>query len=320
MTVWQIAAGDGPERDYAPLFLRYGMAAVGPGDPGAYSEHSEWYKPGAGSHRGFLRPFCVELADGDLLILKRPKTQTHWHIVAVGQVQGDYHYEPALDDVEGWDLQHMRRVRWRPLPKEMEVAGLTRGTIKRVNKTELKTLAQELWDQHADAEQTPEPLPDRPKDLDDERLIGMLIDRGISSGTAAATAATLLRLRRLARWYASEGGEIGEHEIRTFLIAPLLLALGWPEQRLRIEYQRADIALWDRPFNYVGAFVERIVETKRLYNALGAGPAAQAAGYARNHPNCRALIVTDGFRYKLLERRGERPDAPEWTPAAYVTC
>jgi hypothetical protein len=33
-------------------------------------------------------------------------------IAALGLVAGDYHFENAFDDVNGWDLQHTRRVRW----------------------------------------------------------------------------------------------------------------------------------------------------------------------------------------------------------------
>ena len=37
-------------------------------------------------------------------------------IAAVGLVAGDYLYVNAFDDVNGWDLQHARRVRWCRLP------------------------------------------------------------------------------------------------------------------------------------------------------------------------------------------------------------
>jgi hypothetical protein len=319
VTVWQIAAGDGPERDYAePVFLRYGVAAVGPGDPGPYDEYPERYAADQEAYRPFMRPFCEEVGVDDLLILKRPLTRTHWHVVAIGRVESSYDYELALEDVEGWDLQHVLRVRWRVLPKPLETAGLVRGTLKRVNKPELRELARKLWEKNAANERQPEELPDRPPELSDDALIGLLIDYGLASTVAETIAVTIRRLRRLADWYAREGGTIGEHEIRAFLVAPLLLALGWPEQRMRIEYARADIALWDRPFNQAGAEIERIVETKHIYNALGPGPAEQAAAYAARYGNCHTLIVTDGLRYKLFRRSQSRARQVEWEQAAYA--
>ena len=37
-------------------------------------------------------------------------------IVAIGLVAGDYSYLNQFDDVNGWDLQHARRVCWHRLP------------------------------------------------------------------------------------------------------------------------------------------------------------------------------------------------------------
>lgn len=35
-------------------------------------------------------------------------------IISIGLVASDYQYLPQFDDVNGWDLQHGRRVRWGP--------------------------------------------------------------------------------------------------------------------------------------------------------------------------------------------------------------
>lgn len=318
MTVWQIAAGDSPERYYGDLFLKYGLAAVGPGDPGSFIDKQEFYARDERAYRSFMRPFCEQIAVDDLLVLKRPVTRSEWEVIAVGRVASKYLYVPGLEDVEGWDLQHVVRVRWRIPTEPRKIFGLARGTLKRINKPELRELAQILWDDHAATEKEPDELPAQPSKMTDEVLISLLIDKGVSSMVAETTAATVRRLRRLADWYSRRGGDIGEHEIRTFLVTPLLLALGWPEQRVRIEYKRADIALWDKPFDQRGALVERIVETKRLYHALGDGPAVQAAAYAAGHPSCRALIVTDGFRYKLLQKSPSGVRGHGWAETAYA--
>ena len=40
---------------------------------------------------------------------------------------GAYEYENAFDDVNGWDLQHARRVRWCPLPVEYRFDSMVFG-------------------------------------------------------------------------------------------------------------------------------------------------------------------------------------------------
>jgi hypothetical protein len=319
MTIWQIAAGDSPERDYSEdVFLRYGVAAVGPGSRGSFTEQRADYEPGTPYYRDFLAPFCEGIEDGDLLVLKRPAGR-EWTILAVGQVDGDYVWEPRLGDVEGWDLQHCRRVRWRRVSFGHAVPGLRRGTLHRVQKPEVRQLAQRLWDDSRDRAVTATPLPDHlASPMDDEQMISLLIDHGIASATAETTAATLRRVRRVAGWYARVGIDIGEHEIRTFVVVPLLLALGWPEQRMRVEYQHADITLWDSPFSNPTSRVERVVETKHVYGPLGPGSIDQATRYADEQPWCHSIVVTDGFRWKLFDRGEDEGELSPWHPTAYV--
>lgn len=288
--VWQIAAGDG-DRDFADLFLTHGLACVG-------------------SHARIQR-----LAQGDLLILKRGAPQREWSVEAVGRVEGPYYVEPRLEDVEGWDLRHMVPVRWRVPDKPVRMSNLVRGTLKGVNQPSVQKHASELWDTLADRERTPVELPPKPTELNDEGLINHLIDEGVASGRAEDIQQIIWRIRRLAQWYERKGRRVSEHEIRTFLIVPLLLALGWPEQRINIEYKHADIALWDRPFSSEGAQLGTIIETKRLMAALDGGPVEQAKRYAARYSHCDRLVVSDGLRYKLLTL--DR-DSGDWTATAYA--
>lgn len=314
--VWQIAAGDGPDRDYGWLFLRYGLAAVGPGEPGPFDRESLDPAYESYAYRPFLEPFCSQLAIGDILVLKRPSGQNRWSVVAVGTVASDYSWEARLGDVEGWDLQHMRRVDWRRPATPTTVAGLVRGTLKRVNKLEIQALAHRLWETGLPVK-PPAELPQVPDLVDDEMVIATLIDHGIGSFVAETVAQTLRRIRRLADWYANTGAELGEHEIRAFLVVPILQALGWPEQRMRIEYARVDIALWSLPFDHPASRVIRVIETKRLYDALGDSPVAQAARYADTQ-ECHSIIVTDGFRWKLFERGVDEDGIGPWVSTAYA--
>lgn len=312
--VWQIAAGDGA-RNYADLFLKHGLACVGPGDPGPYDEKPENYREGQTGHRPFMRPFCTELVRDDLLLLKRGAAGGLWAVEAIGRVDGPYTYEPRLEDVEGWDLQHSVPVRWRVPDEPRLIAGLTRGTLKRVQKDTVQQIAIEMWDELEGAERRPEPLAAAANELKDEDLIGRLIDGGVASGRAVEIQQTIWRIRRLARWYGRKAGWVSEHEIRTFLIVPLLLALGWPEQRINIEYEHLDIALWDRTFDHEEARLATVIETKKLWVGLDGGPTEQAKGYAARYDHCDRLVVSDGFRYKLLEL--DRASG-NWTATAYA--
>jgi predicted Mrr-cat superfamily restriction endonuclease len=48
------------------------------------------------------------MADGDLVILRLGALK----VVAVGEVVGGYEWCEEFGDIEGWDMQHVRRVRW----------------------------------------------------------------------------------------------------------------------------------------------------------------------------------------------------------------
>ena len=71
-----------------------------------------------------MRRFASEVKAGDVFLLRTGIAT----IAAVGLVASDYLYVNAFDDVNGWDLQHARRVRWCRLPAEHAFAerGLRR--------------------------------------------------------------------------------------------------------------------------------------------------------------------------------------------------
>jgi hypothetical protein len=316
--VWQIAAGDGA-RDFRDVFLEFGLAAVGPGWPGPFPPNTAVYLDKARPEvfRPRMRAFCEDPKPGDLIVLRAMHGKVP-SAAAVGLVTSGYQYRQVLDDVEGWDLRHSLDVRWRtptsgqliPLP------GLnTRGTFARSHK--VTGAVASLWNEFEDHPKRDLGLPANP--LTDDQLIDSLIDQGVPTGRAEVIASTVWRLRRLASWYRraagyrSLHGSVAEHEIRTFLIVPLLLALGWPEQRLKIEHNYVDISLFDRPFCEPNARIETIIETKRLWHALGGSAVRQATQYADKLSDCRRLVVSDGFRYKLMRR-----DKDSWNDVAYA--
>lgn len=107
--VWQISGGPA-SRAYVEVFLRNGVALIGPGDAGAWTPERDDDE----FEGGFVRRFASEAAVGDVFLLRTGIAT----IAAVGLVASDYLYVNAFDDVNGWDLQHARRVRWCRLPAE----------------------------------------------------------------------------------------------------------------------------------------------------------------------------------------------------------
>ena len=109
----------------------------------------------------------------------------------------------------------------------------------------------------------------------------------------------------LADWYNKNDCEVLEHEIRTFLVIPLLISLGWSEQKIKIEYNNIDVAVFSKPFK--GNYKESpkiIIETKRYADGLHYATEA-AKNYARQYKDCTLLIATNGCRYKLYEKNGD---------------
>jgi len=117
-TVWQISGGPAT-RSYADIFVRNGVALLGPGDAGRWTAE----RPDEEFEGSFIRRFAGEAQIGDVLLLRTGLSK----ISAVGAVASEYLYLNQFDDVNGWDLQQARRVRWCPLPSEYEFGGAVFG-------------------------------------------------------------------------------------------------------------------------------------------------------------------------------------------------
>lgn len=308
---WLIAAGD-ELRDYSEVFTRFGIMLVGPGDLGNYFENQKVYEE-IGEHT--VPRFAKEVQPRDVVILKRGVTS----IIAAGIVdkrKDSYFYCEVFGDVEGFSLQHGRYVTWYRPKKEVRTKGLARGTLTRTNKSHIHQIAEHIINENKPTHSIKIPPP--AKDVVDEELIRHLIERGLSSGQAEDVIRAFSRIRRLGRWYedhwkerAHAGEDISEHETRTFLISPLLLALGWPEQRLKIEWKRLDIAFFETNYS-PGDSPMMILESKKLYHPL-LGAEEQVKNYSEKFPNCKKLVTSNGIRYLLFAKENNK-----WTPKAYL--
>lgn len=283
MTTWQMAAGS-EGRDYSEYFLKYGIAFVGDGS------HME------------------QVNLNDMIVLKEGISA----IKAVGTVvERDGHYRGQgnkewLKDFDGWRLQAYCYVDWR-IPGQghpIQISGLTRGTIKRVWKQEVRDKADEIFKAGRKVEVYPEPEPE-PVKVEDDNILECLIKEGLRPTAADELTSAISKIRLLAAYYYDnvEWKEVGEHETRTFLVVPLLLALGWAEQQIKIELNNADLVLFKGPYRGKSKMDDcvAIIETKGF--ALGLDYAqGQAENYAKHFPSCEALITTNGYCYRIYKK------------------
>ncbi|MDX9985415.1 hypothetical protein [Sphaerochaeta sp.] len=111
--IWQQASGN-TNRDYSELCLKRGVILNGPGYAGKWPECQMLLQADKWSARKIadLRRFCEGMNIGDVVVLRRGTNS----LLAVGEIVGEYEWREEFRDVEGWDLQHCRRVRWLWIP------------------------------------------------------------------------------------------------------------------------------------------------------------------------------------------------------------
>jgi len=289
--VWQISGGPAL-RAYAEVFLRHGVALIGPGDAGRWAPEREDDE----FEGSFVRRFASEAAAGDVFLLRTGLAT----ITAVGLVASDYLYVNAFDDVNGWDLQHARRVRWCRLPAEYAfgstIFGANPPRCSRVWNAEVVDFAERFLKSAPTHWQTA-PLPELPAEEPPlDQVPGAL--QGI-----VAQAADLVPLLQ-------DGQAFGEHpsedELIAHFVVPFLRALGWPPERIAVKWRHIDVAVF-RALPRTPENCHLVIEAKR-FGAGVEGALNQAKGYVEALGLPRDVIVTDGIRYRMYA--GERGFAP----------
>ncbi len=288
--VWQIAGGPA-SRSYVDVLLRHGVGLIGPGDAGP------WRADRSDSDFGgkAVRRFATLLNEDSIVVLRSGNATMR----AIGLVAGGYAHLEQFDDVNGWDLQHARRVRWFELPAphtfEQPVFGARPARCGRVSHPEVLDVVRRLFASPLSDWRTAPlpPLPAEEAELDE-------MPPGLREVVAEA------------RDFASQpfGEGVLEDEALVHLVVPLFRALGWRPEQIAVKWRRVDVALFSglprRPGNchliveakYPGAGIERALK--------------QARRYARTlQTNCN-LLVTDGYRYRLYA------GGPDGGPLAYA--
>jgi len=304
--VWQIGSGD-DTRNYANVFFDFGVALVGPGDPGKHGEEptEKYYQANPK-----VKNWGAELAKiqpGHWIVIRKGRKQ----ILGIGEVIGEYDYSEMFEDVEGWDLQHFIKVKWFKPVEEIRFSGtpLVMSTIAACNHSEVLDRICNSEFKREEKKLEVKYDTELPKKLDPEDLPTRFIDSGIRIQDAENIANTIRRIIQLADWYFKNDFKASEHELRTFLVVPLLISLGWSEQKIKVEYQNMDISLFEHPFRPNGKKYTpspfTIIETKKYDNGL-AFTNKQVERYASKYPECEYFITTNGYRYRFFTRDGNQ--------------
>jgi len=233
--VWQISGGPG-SRSYADVFLRHGVGLIGPGDSGAWApdRSDEDFGDGQGSAGGFVRRFATELKLDDVILLRTGLSR----IRAVGLVASEYLYLNQFDDVNGWDLQHARRIRWCELPADYDfgssVFGANSPRFSRAASDEVIDYARRfILSPPTHWQQAPLPaLPPEEPLLDEipEALQGVISE--------VQDLHTLMWDRE------RFGDHPTEDELVAHFVVPLVRALGWPPERIAVKWHYIDVTLF----------------------------------------------------------------------------
>ena len=92
------------------LCLEWGVILNGPGVYGSWPACEDRIRKDGYAERKItdLRRFCEGMQDGDLVVLRLGTS----FVYGVGQIVDRYEWCDNFNDVDGWDLGHVRRVRW----------------------------------------------------------------------------------------------------------------------------------------------------------------------------------------------------------------
>jgi hypothetical protein len=304
--IWQVGSGD-TNRNYPRLLLEWDVIAMGPGDAGPWPNCKEALSGNSTSRRVTdLQRFCEGIHSEDLVLLRLGTSEVY----GVGQAEGGYLWLDDFGDVDGWDLQHVRRVRW--LWKcEDEPQRFPAYTMKFGDTVQLVKDAPELmrW-----LDQLPEPTQDslakplcslptscnhaqRLQTVELKTIGDHLFDQGVSATFIDSLMSNINELMRIAQWYERTNQQPSEHETVAYLAVPLLRSLGWTPQKMSVEWNYVDVALFERMPRDAGNLAVAVEAKKRGDSCITARSKAEHYASQPGRSQCHRLIVTDGLRY-----------------------
>lgn len=315
---WQVGSGQEGKRSYSGECLKYGMAFAG----------ERYWKGG-----------IEKVKEGDFVVLRYSTKK----IVAVGRVvehDGEVNgcateeKKGWLKDFDGWDLPAYCYVKWhKPYEPVDARKQLPQRAFSQLNDEEFQKQAREIFDDsHAHTSNRGGPPP---TEIVADGEIGAFLNDHLVEGSEKAFS-ELKSIRKLAETYYNAGfrhwDEFKEHEIRTFLIVPLLRVLGWRREQIKIEVTpkklgsqiagSIDIVCFSDDYqpgatNENGEKCKLIIESKKFSSGLADEAVEQARGYADSLPNkCNLVLVSNGYCYKAFVRNRNKEFSEQ--PSAYL--
>ena len=293
--IWQIGSGSSL-RSYADVFLKHGVALIGPGDPGRWSPErsdEEFYG-------GHVRSLASMVCEGDIFLLRKGRSR----IRAIGLVAGEYEYLEQFDDVYGWDLQHARRVRWCKLPQDHDFGrplfGANPSRFSRTSQKEVTQYVRKFLNSPPTHWQTAA-LPLLPAEESPLEVIPNHLQE------------RLAEIRDLVPLFGDRdlfGENPTEDELVGHFVIPFFRSMGWPPERIAVKWRYIDVAIFEAlprtPKN-----CKFVVEVKR-FGAGVEGALKQAKRYVRALGVSCDIVVTDGIRYRMYSGKNN------FDPLAYA--
>jgi hypothetical protein len=225
-------------------------------------------------------------------------------IAAVGLVASDYMYLNQFDDVNGWDLQHARRIRWSRLPQEYtfgtQVFGANPTRCSRTWNEEVKDYAWRF-------------LNSPPTHWQDASLPELPAEEPSMDMVPPAIAGIVAEAQDLAGLFwnrQSFGDHPTEDELVAHFVVPFLRCWGWPPECIAVKWRCIDVAVFTS-LPRVQQNCRLVIEAKRL-GAGVEGALEQAKGYVEALGVPRDVVVTDGIRYRMY------PCENGFAPVAYA--
>lgn len=318
MRVWQVATGR-RGRYYDELFFEHDLMVIGPGDlgdPRQDHKHANW-----DTQEGRLvRRFADNVRAGDRVLMRKGR-----EVIGVGQVpsgeDGRYGFDERFRSVYGWDLPHRHRVKWAQgagrdaVLKPFQQAYAKAAQLPRFSAVRNKAAIAAAKDLAPSRFAGPlkELLEIDPHEYTEAQLVRELRAEG-SMSNARGVVEALYEGKRLIESY--RDGRLGrspsEYEVISHLVLPLFVSLGWPRDRIAVEWGRVDTAFFDdtptHPENCV-----MVLEAKLFGQELG-DVLEQPRGYVERLglESVRSIITTDGDNLFVFRRRGSG-----WDPEPY---
>jgi len=298
--IWQQSCGD-TDRNYSKVCLEWDVILNGPGSYGKLPEAFDKLNRELSSRKiTDLRRFSSEMSEGDLVIL-RIGTKTAF---GIGIIVGDYGWSDLFRDIDGWNIQHYRRVKWIKKfdsPKKFDTyffkQGDTTQELRQKDQKILRWLQDEVYSINVEDVSVRElPFEDGYGQVSTDEISEYLFAKGVDSTSINSLMSQINELIRIAKWY-QKFNKPSEHETVAYLVIPLLRALGWTPQKMAIEWNNVDLALF-KSLPRKDETLQIVVEAKQKDNSCLTA-ISQAENYAKKRRGCERLIVTDGLRYGI---------------------